>query len=157
MERAVGEIRRKVGSGRVLLALSGGVDSSVAAALLSEAVGDQLTCVFVDHGLLRLNEADEVMHAFSGRRLRLVRVDAQARFLRALMEEPFHYVVYYLLAICTGCRRGELCALKWSDFLMESVADLTMVVSRSRSSVSGIGVVEGTIPPRSWHCNSLAQ
>ena len=88
--RAVGEIRRKVGSGRVLLALSGGVDSSVAAALLSEAVGDQLTCVFVDHGLLRLNEADEVMHAFSGRRLRLVRVDAQARFLRALsgVSEP---------------------------------------------------------------------
>ena len=88
--RAVGEIRRKVGRGRVLLALSGGVDSSVAAALLSEAVGDQLTCVFVDHGLLRLNEADEVMHAFSGRRLRLVRVDAQARFLRALsgVSEP---------------------------------------------------------------------
>ena len=79
--RTVEEIRRKVGGGRVLLALSGGVDSSVAAALLSEAVGDQLICVFVDHGLLRLNEADEVMNAFSDRRLRLIRVDAQERFL----------------------------------------------------------------------------
>ena len=80
-QRTVEEIRRKVGGGRVLLALSGGVDSSVAAALLSEAVGDQLICVFVDHGLLRLNEAEEVMNAFSGRSLRLIRVDAQERFL----------------------------------------------------------------------------
>ena len=70
--------------------------------------------------------------------------DEVARFLRALMEEPFHYIVYYLLAICTGCRRGELCALKWSDFPFESVAELSMVVSRSRSSVAGVGVVEGT-------------
>lgn len=70
--------------------------------------------------------------------------DEVARFLRTLMEEPFHYVVYYLLAICTGCRRGELCALKWSDFPFESVAELSMVVTRSRSSVAGIGVVEGT-------------
>ena len=53
-------IREKVGDGKVLLALSGGVDSSVAAALLAEAVGSQLTCVFVDHGLMRLNEGDEV-------------------------------------------------------------------------------------------------
>ena len=57
-------IREKVGDGKILLALSGGVDSSVAAALLAEAVGDQLTCVFVDHGLMRKNEGDEVEEAF---------------------------------------------------------------------------------------------
>ncbi len=60
LEDAVAECRRQVGSGRVLLALSGGVDSSVAAALLQRAVGDQLTCIFVDHGLLRKNEGDQV-------------------------------------------------------------------------------------------------
>jgi len=89
-ERTVAEFRRKVGPGRVLLALSGGVDSSVAAALLSEAVGSQLTCVFVDHGLLRKDEADEIEKAFSGRNLRFIRVNAQERFLRRLsgVTEP---------------------------------------------------------------------
>ena len=77
-------VREKVGGGRVLLALSGGVDSSVAAALLAEAVGRQLTCVFVDHGLMRLNEGDEVAEAFSKRDLNLVRVDAGERFLTRL-------------------------------------------------------------------------
>ena len=62
---AIAAIREKVGGGKVLLALSGGVDSSVAAALLAEAVGRQLTCVFVDHGLMRLNEGDEVEAAFA--------------------------------------------------------------------------------------------
>ena len=57
---AIRTIREKVGGGKVLLALSGGVDSSVAAALVAEAVGNQLTCVFVDHGLMRLNEGDEL-------------------------------------------------------------------------------------------------
>ncbi|MBQ6662906.1 MAG: glutamine-hydrolyzing GMP synthase [Firmicutes bacterium] len=80
-ERAVKEIREKVGDGKVLLALSGGVDSSVAAALLAEAVGDKLTCVFVDHGLMRKNEGDEVEAAFSGRELNFVRVNAENRFL----------------------------------------------------------------------------
>ena len=61
----------------------------------------------------------------------------------ALAQEPFLYTVYYMLAICTGCRRGELCALKWSDFIVEDDNELTMVVSRSRSSVAGVGVVEG--------------
>ena len=88
--RTVRELREKIGGGRVLLALSGGVDSSVCAALLSEAVGRQLTCVFVDHGLLRLNEGDEVEAVFSDRELNFIRVDAAGRFLRCLsgVEEP---------------------------------------------------------------------
>lgn len=88
--RAVEELRGRVGQGRVLLALSGGVDSSVLAALLSEAVGSQLTCVFVDHGLLRKNEGDEVEAAFAGRALHFRRVNAQARFLERLrgVTEP---------------------------------------------------------------------
>ena len=87
---AIRDIREKVGGGRVLLALSGGVDSSVAAALLAEAVGSQLTCVFVDHGLMRLNEGDEVEQAFSKWDLNFVRVDAEARFLGKLagVTEP---------------------------------------------------------------------
>ncbi len=64
MRSSIAAIREKVGDGKVLLALSGGVDSSVAAALIAEAVGDQLTCVFVDHGLMRKNEGDEVEAAF---------------------------------------------------------------------------------------------
>ena len=89
-ERAVRELREKIGDGRVLLALSGGVDSSVCAALLSQAVGNQLTCVFVDHGLLRQDEGDEVEAAFAGRALNFVRVDAADRFLSRLrgVTEP---------------------------------------------------------------------
>ena len=77
-------VQEKVGGGRVLLALSGGVDSSVAAALLAEAVGRQLTCVFVDHGLMRLNEGDEVEAAFAPWDINFVRVDAGDRFLTKL-------------------------------------------------------------------------
>ena len=87
---AITHIREKVGSGKVLLALSGGVDSSVCAALLAEAVGEQLTCVFVDHGLMRKNEGDEVEAAFSKWAMNFVRVDAEARFLEKLagVDEP---------------------------------------------------------------------
>lgn len=81
---AIAEIRKQVGAGKVLLALSGGVDSSVAAALLAEAVGNQLTCVFVDHGLMRKNEGDEVEAAFSRWDINFVRVDAEQRFLSKL-------------------------------------------------------------------------
>ncbi len=81
---AIAQIREKVGSGKVLLALSGGVDSSVACALLSKAVGDQLTCVFVDHGFMRKNEGDEVEAAFKDWNVNFVRVDASDRFIGKL-------------------------------------------------------------------------
>ena len=84
---AIGQIREQVGQGRVLLALSGGVDSSVCAALLAEAIGDQLTCVFVDHGLMRLNEGNEVEAAFAKWSMNFVRVDAEERFLTKLAGE----------------------------------------------------------------------
>ena len=87
---AIAAVREKVGDGRVLLALSGGVDSSVAAALVAEAVGSQLTCVFVDHGLMRKNEGDEVEAAFSKWNINFIRVDAEQRFLSKLagVSEP---------------------------------------------------------------------
>lgn len=87
---AIRRLREKIGDGRVLLALSGGVDSSVAAALLAEAVGRQLACVFVDHGLMRLNEGDEVEAAFSKWDIQFIRANAEARFLEKLsgVTEP---------------------------------------------------------------------
>jgi GMP synthase (glutamine-hydrolysing) len=82
---AVEAIRRQVGDEEVILGLSGGVDSSVAAALIHRAIGDQLTCVFVDHGLLRLNEGDMVMDMFAGKlHAKVVRVDASELFLGKL-------------------------------------------------------------------------
>ncbi|HRN74589.1 glutamine-hydrolyzing GMP synthase [Ottowia sp.] len=85
VEEAVAAIRAQVGDEEVILGLSGGVDSSVAAALIHRAIGDQLTCVFVDHGLLRLNEGDMVMDMFAGKlHARVVRVDASELFLNAL-------------------------------------------------------------------------
>ncbi len=84
-DEAVARIREQVGSGRVICGLSGGVDSSVAAVLIHEAIGDQLTCVFVDHGLLRLNEADEVVRLFRDHyNIPLIHVDASKEFLGAL-------------------------------------------------------------------------
>lgn len=83
-QRTVTQLRQKIGQGRVLLALSGGVDSSVLAALLAEAVGDQLTAVFVDHGCMRKNEGDEVEAAFAKWNIHFVRVNAQERFLNKL-------------------------------------------------------------------------
>ena len=83
-QKTVKSLREEIGDGKVLLALSGGVDSSVAAALLSEAVGDALICVFVDHGLLRKNEAEEIEEAFSHKELTFLKVDARRRFLTRL-------------------------------------------------------------------------
>jgi GMP synthase (glutamine-hydrolysing) len=93
VENQIKAIREKVGDGKVLLALSGGVDSSVLAALLSRAIGKQLTCVFVDHGLLRKNEGDEVEQVFGNSGifdLNFVRVNAQERYYKKLegVTEP---------------------------------------------------------------------
>jgi GMP synthase (glutamine-hydrolysing) len=91
IEEQVERIRAQVGSERVLCALSGGVDSAVAALLVHKAVGDQLTCVFVDHGLLRENEAEQVVETFGGHfRVPLVHVQAQERFLSRLegIDDP---------------------------------------------------------------------
>ena len=85
IEDAIERVRAQVGNGKVLLGLSGGVDSSVVAALLHRAIGNQLVCVFVDHGLLRLGEGDQVMSTFAQHLgVRVIRVDAEARFLAAL-------------------------------------------------------------------------
>ncbi|HOF68825.1 MAG TPA: glutamine-hydrolyzing GMP synthase, partial [Ruminococcus sp.] len=81
---AIADIRKKVGDGKVLLALSGGVDSSVAAALLAKAVGNQLTCIFVDHGFMRKNEGDEVEAAFADWGINFVRVNAKEQFMSKL-------------------------------------------------------------------------
>ena len=93
MEESIKAIREKVGDGKVLCALSGGVDSSVAAVMMAKAIGKQLTCVFVDHGLLRKNEGDEVEAVFGPDGpydLNFIRVNAQDRFYEKLagVSEP---------------------------------------------------------------------
>lgn len=87
---AIENVRKKVGDGKVLLGLSGGVDSSVCAALLSKAIGENLTCIFVDHGYLRKNEGDEVEDAFKDWKINFIRVDASKRFYEKLkgVSEP---------------------------------------------------------------------
>ncbi len=89
-ETAIKDIREKVGDGKVLLALSGGVDSSVVAKLLSAAIGRQLTCIFVDHGMMRKNEGDEIEAVFGNGDINFVRVNAEERFLSKLagVSEP---------------------------------------------------------------------
>ena len=91
VEDAIARVRDQVGHDKVLLGLSGGVDSSVVAALLHRAIGDQLTCVFVDNGLLRLNEGDQVMEMFAQNMgVRVIRADAESRFFSKLggVEDP---------------------------------------------------------------------
>lgn len=91
IEEAVQDIRNKVGDKKVLCALSGGVDSSVVAMLIHKAIGDQLTCMFIDHGLLRKGEAESVMETFVGKfDIHVVKIDAQERFLSKLagVDDP---------------------------------------------------------------------
>jgi GMP synthase (glutamine-hydrolysing) len=90
VERQIKSIRERVGQKRVILALSGGVDSSVCAAVLSRAIGKRLTCVFVDHGCMRLGEGDEIERVFSAMDLNFIRVNAEDRFLKLLsgVTEP---------------------------------------------------------------------
>lgn len=83
-QTSINRIREKVGDGKVLLALSGGVDSSVCAALLSKAIGSQLTCIFVDHGFMRKNEGDEVEQAFKDWDINFIRVNAKDLFMSKL-------------------------------------------------------------------------
>ena len=90
-KETVKALKEKIGDGKALCALSGGVDSSVAAALLNEAIGENLTCIFVDHGLLRKNEGDEVEEVFGKRfKSKFIRVDAEQRFLSKLagVDDP---------------------------------------------------------------------
>jgi GMP synthase (glutamine-hydrolysing) len=90
IEEQVAAIRAQVGGGRVICGLSGGVDSTTAAMLVHKAVGERLTCVFVDHGLMRLNEGEQVVEAFDGFGIPLVHVDAEQRFLDRLaaVDDP---------------------------------------------------------------------
>lgn len=83
-KKAIEDVKNKVGDKKVLLALSGGVDSSVVAALISKAIGPNLTCIFVDHGLMRKNEGDEVEEAFKDSGMNFIRIDAEDRFLERL-------------------------------------------------------------------------
>src|SRR5699024_11023424 len=91
IDEEIANIRAEVGDRKVLCALSGGVDSSVVAALIHRAIGDQLTCIFVDHGLLRKNEADEVMSLLADDfHMNIIQIDAEERFLSKLagVDDP---------------------------------------------------------------------
>jgi len=114
----IDRVRDQVGDERVLLGLSGGVDSSVVAALLHRALGRQLTCVFVDHGLLRLGEADQVMATFAAHMgVEVVRVDASERFLGALagVEDPEakRKIIGRLFIEVFDAEAGKLAGIRW--------------------------------------------
>ena len=115
---AVAAIRAQAGDDDVLLGLSGGVDSSVAAALIHRAIGDRLTCVFVDHGLLRLNEAEQVMHTFAENLgVRVIHVDASAEFMGALAgvadPEEKRKIIGRLFVDVFQREAGKLANAKW--------------------------------------------
>ena len=118
VDDAVARVRAQVGDDRVLLALSGGVDSSVVAAMLHRAIGDRLTCVFVDNGLLRLGEGDQVMATFAeSLGVRVIRVDAEARFLDALAgvtdPEAKRKVIGGLFVDVFDEEAGKLDGIRW--------------------------------------------
>lgn len=118
IEDSMARARHQVGKGKVLLGLSGGVDSSVVAALLHRAIGDQLTCVFVDTGLLRLHEGDQVMAVFAEHMgLRIIRVNAEARFLAALQgiadPEEKRKIIGRLFIEVFDEEAGKLSGVRW--------------------------------------------
>ncbi|MEY4684400.1 MAG: synthase [Pseudomonadota bacterium] len=118
IEENLKNLREKIGNEEVILGLSGGVDSSVVAVLLHRAIGDQLICVFVDTGLLRLNEGDQVMATFAQHMgVRVIRVDAEARFLSALAgvddPEAKRKVIGRLFVEIFDEEAGKLQAAKW--------------------------------------------
>ena len=125
-------IREQVGEDEVLLGLSGGVDSSVVAALLHKAIGDQLTCVFVDNGLLRYHEGDQVMATFAEHMgVRVIRVDAEARFLKALkgVNDPEH--------------KRKIIGNLFIEVFEEEAARLTNATSRDGQMPREPGMAEG--------------
>ncbi|HEY8759122.1 MAG TPA: glutamine-hydrolyzing GMP synthase, partial [Candidatus Limnocylindria bacterium] len=134
VEESVAELRRVIGDRHALLALSGGVDSAVAAALVSRAIGDRLTCVFIDTGMLREREAEQVVATF-GARLRLVPVDAETRFLeklagvtdperkRAIIGEEF-----------IRCFEAEAARIGHVDVLVQGTIYPDVIESRAKDS-----------------------
>jgi GMP synthase (glutamine-hydrolysing) len=139
VERTVAEIRERVGGGRVICALSGGVDSAVAATLVARAIGSQLTCVFVDTGLLRANEGDGVVSAFRNiLHLEVVRVDARERFLRQLAgiedpEEKRIRIGHEFIAIF----EEEANKLKGVEFLVQGTLYPDVIESKTPDSKAG--------------------
>jgi GMP synthase (glutamine-hydrolysing) len=135
---AVEKIRQQVGDEEVILGLSGGVDSSVAAALIHRAIGDQLTCVFVDHGLLRLNEGDMVMDMFVGKlHAKVIRVDAEAQFLG------------HLKGVSDPEAKRKIIGREFVEVFKAAALDLTAQVA-IKSGVNGKGaqwLAQGTIYP----------
>ncbi|WP_305909981.1 glutamine-hydrolyzing GMP synthase [Methylomarinum sp. Ch1-1] len=118
IEESVQAVREQVGSDQVVLGLSGGVDSSVVAALLHKAIGDQLTCVFVDTGLLRLHEGDQVMATFAEHMgVRVIRIDAEQRYLEALAgvtdPEAKRKIIGNLFVEIFDEEAGKLTDAKW--------------------------------------------
>jgi GMP synthase (glutamine-hydrolysing) len=118
IEDSIQAVRAKVGSDQVILGLSGGVDSSVVAALLHKAIGDQLTCVFVDTGLLRLNEGDQVMAMFAEHMgIKVIRVDAEPRYMAALSgvadPEQKRKIIGSLFIDIFDEEAGKLTDAKW--------------------------------------------
>ena len=118
VDEAIGKVRSEVGSDEVILGLSGGVDSSVVAALLHRAIGTQLTCVFVDNGLLRLNEGEQVMRTFAENLgAKVIHGDARQHFLGALagVTDPEHKrkIIGRVFVEVFQCEAAKLPQVKW--------------------------------------------
>jgi GMP synthase (glutamine-hydrolysing) len=150
IEDAIQRARQQVGSGNVLLGLSGGVDSSVVAALLHRAIGDQLTCVFVDTGLLRSHEGDQVMDTFARHMgVHVIRIDAEQRFLRALAgitdPEQKRKIIGRLFIQVFEEQAAELKNVQWlaqgtiyPDVIESAAASCNAHVIKSHHNVGGL-------------------